>query len=231
MITEKEITGLITTDRLTNYIRSLEPERGELLERIRKEALAEEVPIIRDETAALLKCLISAVRPKTILEIGTAVGYSALTMAAASAPDARILTIENYEPRIEKARQNIGKSLYADRIELWTGDAGPILEKLRDEGRQFDLIFMDAAKGQYPVWLPDIRMLLRVHGMLISDNILQDGSIADSRFLIERRDRTIHSRLREYLFTLKHTPELETAVLTVGDGVAVSVKKRETGEA
>ncbi|SFG38787.1 O-methyltransferase [Oribacterium sp. WCC10] len=216
---------MIANERLVNYIHSLEPDRSELLENVRKEALAAEIPIIRDETAALLKCFITMLRPKRILEIGTAVGYSALTMAHVMPLDAEIITVENYEPRVKTATRNISGSVYRDRIHLIDDDAGKIIREFAAEGRQFDFIFMDAAKAQYIVWLPDIIKMMPEGAVLFSDNILQDGSIVDSRYQIKRRDRTIHSRMREYLFELKHMEVLETSILTDGDGISISVKK------
>ncbi len=218
--------NLITNERLVEYIHSLEPERSELLEAVRREALAADVPIIRDETAALLKCFIKAFQPHRILEIGTAVGYSALTMAEVMPEDATILTVENYPPRIMKARQNLGSSPCRDRITLREEDAGTVIRELAEEKQCFDFIFMDAAKAQYPVWLPGILTVLRSGGILLSDNILQDGTITESRYQVERRDRTIHTRMREYLFTLKHHPQLDTSIIPIGDGVSFSVKKQ-----
>ncbi len=216
---------MITNERLVNYIHSLEPDRSELLESVRGEALAGEVPIIRDETAALLKCFITMLRPKHILEIGTAVGYSALTMAEVMPENCDITTVENYEPRVKAAKKNISGSIYRDRIELIDDDAGRAIKYLAEDGRKFDFIFMDAAKAQYIVWLPDILKMMPEGAVLFSDNILQDGSIMYSRYQIARRDRTIHSRMREYLFELKHNENLETSILTDGDGISVSVKK------
>lgn len=217
---------MIVNERVVDFIHALEPERNENLERIRKEALADYVPIIKDETAALLKCLITAVRPARILEIGTAVGYSALTMAEVMPPEAKIITVEKYEPRIPQAKENFRRCGMEDRICLIEGDAEEVIRKLAEDGEVFDFIFMDAAKGQYLHWLPDILRLLREGGMLASDNILQEGSITESRYTVVKRDRTIHSRMREYLYQLKHHPELETAILPVGDGVALSVRRR-----
>ena len=211
---------MITDERLVNYIHSLEPDRSELLETIRAEALAAEIPIIRDETAALLKCFMRMLRPKRILEIGAAVGYSALCMEEACDGQAELLTVESYPPRIEAATWNFARSPYRDRITLVPGDAGALLRR-----QHFDFIFMDAAKAQYIVWLPDILRLMSPGSVLVSDNILQDGSIIESRYQVERRDRTIHTRMREYLFRLKHEEALETAILPVGDGVSISVRK------
>ena len=133
-----------------------------------------------------------------------------------------IITIEKYEPRIPVARRHFEEAGLSDCITLLEGDAGEILKKL--EG-PFDFIFMDAAKGQYIHWLPDILRLLSANGVLFSDNVLQDGDIIESRFAVERRNRTIHARMREYLYTLTHMPELQTSVVPIGDGVALSVKR------
>lgn len=216
---------MIVNEKLVNYIHSLEPDRSELLEIVRKEALAAEIPIIRDETAALLKCFITMLRPKKILEIGTAVGYSALTMAEVQPSDGSIITVENYEPRVKEAGKNISGSIYRDRIRLINDDAGKVIKSFAENGEKFDFIFMDAAKAQYIVWLPDIIKMLPKGAVLFSDNILQDGRIIESRYQVERRDRTIHSRMREYLFELKHNELLETAILTDGDGISISVKR------
>lgn len=218
---------MITNERLINFIHSLEPDRDPALEAIRREALAAAVPIIRDETAALLKCLIAALKPKAILEVGTAVGYSAYLMAEAMPAEAELVTIENYAPRVMQARENLWNSPYGSRIRIMDMDAGEALEQLLAGGRQFDFVFLDAAKAQYPVWLPQLLRLLSPGGMLLSDNILQEGSLAESRFLIDRRERTIHSRMREYLFALTHHPLLTTSILPVGDGISLSVRKEE----
>lgn len=213
---------MIVSERIRDYLHSLEPDEGELCGRIAREARKEDIPIIKKETAALLKTLVTAKRPGAILEVGTAVGYSALLMAGVMPPSCRITTIEKYEPRIREARKNFKEASMEERIILMEGDAEEILPTL--EG-PYDFIFMDAAKGQYIHWLPVILGLMPEGGMLFSDNVLQDGSIIQSRYGVERRDRTIHSRMREYLYTLKHTEGLESAIIPMGDGVAVSVRK------
>jgi predicted O-methyltransferase YrrM len=135
--------------------------------------------------------------------------------------DCHITTIEKYEKRIPVARDNFKKAGKEDRITLLEGDAADILKNL--EG-QYDIIFMDAAKGQYINFLPDIIRLMPAGGLLISDNVLQDGDIIESRFAVTRRNRTIHARMREYIYELKHNPSLETCILPVGDGVTLSTK-------
>ena len=212
---------MIGNERLTAYIHSLERGDGGLLGRIAKEAAASSVPIIKKETAALLKTLVAAMRPSRILEVGTATGYSALLMSKAAPEGCRITTIEKYEKRIPEALENFRAAGREDVITLLPGDAADLLPGLSGP---FDFIFMDAAKGQYIHFLRDALRLLKVGGMLVSDNVLQDGEILESRFAVPRRNRTIHARMREYLYTLKHLDCLETAVLPCGDGVAVSVK-------
>ena len=169
-----------------------------------------------------MKTLLVAKQPRAILEVGTAVGYSALLMAQVMPEDCRITTIEKYEPRIAEAKENFARAGVADRVTLLEGDAGDILRQL--EGT-YDFIFMDGAKGQYLNWLPDILRLMPGGGILFSDNVLQDGDVVQSRYGVERRDRTIHGRMREYLYQIKHMDQLESAVIPVGDGVAVSVRR------
>lgn len=205
---------MIVNDRIRDYLHSLEPSQGRLLDAIEQEALEDCVPVIRRETASLLRTLVSALRPERILEIGTAVGYSALVMCQVMPADCRITTIEKYEKRIPTARKNFQRAGEEGRITLLEGDADGILKKL--EGEVFDLVFMDGAKGQYLHWLPLLLRLMPVGGVLISDNVLQEGDIVESRFAVERRNRTIHSRMRRYLHTLKHTEELETASFPLG---------------
>ena len=213
---------MMDQDRITQYIHSLDQGHGAFCDRIAKDARAGRVPIIRKETASLLQAMVAAKQPEHILEVGTAVGYSALLMAQVMPEGTDIITIEKYEPRIPVARRHFEEAGLSGRITLLEGDAGEILKKL--EG-PFDFIFMDAAKGQYIHWLPDILRLLSANGVLFSDNVLQDGDIIESRFAVERRNRTIHARMREYLYTLTHMPELQTSVVPIGDGVALSVKR------
>ena len=209
-------------DRLAVYLRSLESPEDPLLERIEQEALASYVPIIRKETQSLLKTLLQMIRPMRVLEVGTAVGFSALLMSRYLPAGAHITTIEKYEKRIPIARENFRRAGREDRITLIEGDAMEVLKSL--EGT-YDFVFMDAAKGQYIHYLPEVLRILTPGGVLMSDNVLQDGSLIESRFAVERRDRTIHSRMREYLYELKHREELMTSILPLGDGVALTVKK------
>lgn len=215
---------MIVDNRITEYLHSLETSRGELLDTIEKKAIEDGVPIIRSETAALLRSLTAALRPENILEIGTAVGYSALQMCQVMPANCHITTIEKYEKRIPEAKENFRKAGEESRITFLEGDADMWLKELK--GKQFDLVFMDAAKGQYLNWLPLLLDLMPVGAELISDNVLQDGDVVQSRFAVQRRNRTIHSRMREYLYELKHMEEFETAVIPIGDGVTISTRIR-----
>lgn len=214
---------MIVDERIVTFINSMETENSEILEAIEREALDTNVPIIRKETQSFLKILLSVQKPMRILEVGTAVGFSALLMSEYLQDGASITTIENYEKRIPIARENFRRAGKESMITLLEGDAQDVLKMLDGE---YDFIFMDAAKGQYIHFLPDVLRLLKNGGLLVSDNVLQDGTILESRFGVERRDRTIHARMREYLYVLKHHKELLTSIVPLGDGVAVSVKRQ-----
>lgn len=213
---------MITDERITSYINSLDTGHTLFLEELEQRAKADRVPIIRREMQSFLKVFLAVQRPRKILEVGTAVGFSAILMAEYGRPDAQITTIENYEKRFSQAEENFQKSGFKDRITFLKGDAAEVMKGL--EG-SYDLIFMDAAKGQYIHFLPEVLRLLKTGGVLISDNVLQDGDIIESRFAVERRNRTIHRRMREYLHMLKHHPLLLTSVIPLGDGITLSVKR------
>lgn len=217
---------MIVDERLVTYINSLDRGNTELLNQIEREALRDNVPIIRKDMQSFLKVLLACHKPAKILEVGTAVGFSAILMAEYNPVSCSITTIENYEKRIPVARENFKRAGKESQITLLEGDATVILPQLSDS---YEFIFMDAAKGQYIHFLPEILRLLSPGGMLVSDNVLQDGDIIESHYAVTRRNRTIHKRMREYLYTLTHCEELTTAVLPVGDGITVSVKtKSET---
>ena len=213
---------MIVDERLRTYINSLNMGNTPFLEELEQQALEARVPIIRREMQSFIKTLLAVQQPKTILEVGTAVGFSTLLMCEYGPKDLKITTIENYEKRIPIAKENFRKSGRQGQITLLEGDAGEYLKEL--EGT-FDLIFMDAAKGQYIHWLPDVLRLMHPGSILVSDNVLQEGDIIESHYLVERRNRTIYKRMREYLFALTHTPILTTSILPLGDGVTVSVKQ------
>ncbi len=210
---------MIVNERLVTYINSLDTGNTKVLDAIEREALDSYVPVIRKEMQSFLKLLLAMKRPERILEVGTAVGFSAVFMAEYNPVGCEIVTIENYEKRIPAARENFRRAKKESMITLLPGDAAEVLQTLEDP---FDFIFMDAAKGQYIRFLPDIMRLLKCGGTLVSDNVLQDGDIIESHYAVSRRNRTIYKRMREYLYELTHRDGLVTAILPVGDGIAVS---------
>ena len=213
---------MIVEERMRTFINSLDTGNTPFLDELECSALSEGVPIIRKEMQSFIKTLLALAKPQKILEVGTAVGFSTLLMCEYGRPDLHITTIENYEKRIPIARQNFVRAGKEKKITLLEGDAMDVLKTL--EG-PYDFIFMDAAKGQYIHYLPEILRLLAKGGILVSDNVMQDGDVIESRFAVERRDRTIHARMREYLYELKHNDALVTSIIPLGDGVALSVKK------
>ena len=213
---------MIVEERLVTYINSLDRGTDGLLAEIEEEARRTFVPVIRKETQNLLKLLLAMNRPERILEVGTAVGFSALLMEDSNPVPCEITTIENYEKRIPVAKANFLRAGKQNVIKLSEGDAAQVLKELTGS---YDFIFMDAAKGQYIHFLPEVMRLLRTGGVLVSDNVLQDGDIIQSRFAVTRRNRTIHKRMRAYLYELTHMEGLRTSILPIGDGVTVSVKE------
>lgn len=212
---------MITEERISTFINSFDTGNTPFLEDLERFAIETNVPIIRPQMQSFLKLLLAIKQPKQILEVGTAIGFSALLMSEYGPENCRITTIEKYEKRIPLAKENFKKAGKENQIVLLEGDAVEILKEL--DGF-YDFIFMDAAKGQYIHFLPDILKLMPIGGLLISDNVLQDGDVLESRYAVTRRDRTIHSRMREYLYELKHNEQLQTDILPIGDGVTVSVK-------
>ena len=215
---------MIVDERMVTYMNSLDKGNTPFLNHLEQEALKNRVPIIRREMQSFLKVLLQIKAPKRILEVGTAVGFSTLLMSTYNPADCEIVTIENYEKRIPIAKENFRKAGKEEQITLLEGDAQEILKTLTGS---FDFIFMDAAKGQYINFLPEVLRLLEDGGILLSDNVLQDGDIVESHFAVERRNRTIYKRMIEYLYVLKHHELLETSILPLGDGVTLSIKKQQ----
>lgn len=219
-------------ERTEIFIESLNEGNTEFLDNIEAEANRDNVPIIRKSMQRFLKLMLELKKPKNILEVGTAVGFSAILMAQYSQSDCHITTIEKYEKRIPVAKENFLKSGFNDKITLIEGDAKDILNELLENENgddkfagRYDMIFMDAAKGQYINFLPNAVKLLKKGGVLITDNVLQDDTVIQSKFTVVRRDRTIHKRMREYIRALMQSDELTTDILQLGDGISVSVKK------
>lgn len=214
---------MIVDERMKAYINSLDSGNTPILDRIEQEAIDTYVPIIKKETQSLLKVILAMNKPMNILEVGTAVGFSAILMGEYTSKKCKITTIEKFEKRIPIAKNNFKRANMDDKITLLEGDALELMQSLNEE---YDLIFMDAAKGQYINFLPQVRRLLTDGGTLISDNVLQDGDIIESRYAVTRRNRTIHSRMREYLYELTHSEDFTTTILPIGDGVTISVLNR-----
>ena len=212
---------MIVDERTVAFINSLDPGNTPFLNEIEKEAKETNVPIIRTEMQSFIKLILAMKKPASILEIGCAIGFSTLLMSEYAPEGCRITTIEKYEKRIPIAKENFKRAGKEDCITLLEGDAQDWLKKL--DGT-YDFIFMDAAKGQYINFLPDILRLMKEGSLLLSDNVLQDGDVIQSRYAVTRRNRTIHTRMRDYLYELKHHPQLKTAILPVGDGLTLSVK-------
>jgi len=193
------------------------------LEVFEKKALSDWMPIIRKDTQALLIWLMKERKPKRILEIGACVGFSSILMARYTSEETKIFTVENYEPRIQEATENIAEFGYEKKITLMAMDAKEALEKL--DGK-FDFIFLDGPKGQYPFYLPRLLELLSEDGMMVTDNVLFDGDLLKDRKEIRHRDRTIHDRLNMFLDELLNNESLNTLVTQTGDGMAITTRIR-----
>lgn len=212
----------IVNERVVSFINSFDTGDSPVCMSIEEEARRDMVPIIRKEMASFLKVILAMKKPLNILEIGTAVGYSAVLMGENTSENTKITTIENYEVRIPIARNNFARAGMDDKITLIEGDA---LEVLKTLTGPYDFIFMDAAKAQYITILPEVIRLLDKDGILITDNVLQEGDIIESRYAVTRRNRTIYERMREYLYAVTHSDELVTSIAPIGDGITISIRK------
>ncbi len=215
----------ITDERIAVFLSSFDRDDPEILRQLRKEAQVEGIPVIRRQTQRILEFMTAALLPEKILEIGTAVGFSSIVMAYAGHGNLHITTIEKDPERVRKAEENIKRACVEENITVLKGNAEEILPTL--EG-PFDLVFLDAAKAQYIRYLEMILHVMKEGSVLISDNCLQDGDVTESKFVIERRDRTIHKRMREYLLEISRRNGLVTTILPLGDGVAFSAVRGET---
>ncbi len=217
----------VTDDNINSYLRTIQPHYDGVLGEIEKESRDAQVPVIPHETARLLSVLLTMKKPKNILEVGTAVAFSSGLMSRYLQDGGTITTIDRYELMLKDARKNIARMGLEDTIKILEGDAADILPTLTGP---YDVIFLDAAKGQYSAFLPHCLRLLPVGGLLIVDDVLQGGDIAKTRFSVPRRQRTIHKRLRNFLWDISHNDALESSIVPIGDGLAVCVKIKETEE-
>lgn len=216
---------MIVEPRLSDYLNSLETELPEPLAKLEAYAHEHEVPIIRKEAQSLLRFFVEMKRPKRILEVGTAIGFSAAFLSEYMPEDCTITTIEKVPMRIVEAEKNLAALRRSKDVTLLTGDAAEVLARLSEQGNTYDFVFMDAAKGQYLNFLSLLLPMLPSGALFITDNVLQEGSIIESKYSIARRDRTIHMRMREYLYELKHNEALTTSIVPVGDGMALCVRR------
>lgn len=212
---------MIVNERIVSYIHSLEKTNTPLLEEMERFAKETNVPIIRKEMEGFLRTMVEIKQPKRILELGCAIGYSAILMSEYMPKDCKITTIENYDKRIPIASEYINKSVRKADINLIFGDA---LEEVPRLEKGFDFVFMDAAKAQYINFLPPVLAVMNKGGILIADNVLQEGDLVESKFTVTRRNRTIHKRIREFLYEVKNNEQLTTSVIPIGDGITLSVK-------
>ena len=214
----------ISIERISDFILSFN-RNDEELSLIKDYAVKNHVPIIRDETKDFLNTILKITKPKCILELGTAIGYSTLVIyKALEGHFDKFLTVEENIDRIVDAKNNIDKYFIKDKVNLIESDISKFLEEYK-ENDCFDFIFLDAAKAQYIVWLPYIKRLMKKGAILIADNIFKDGEILESKYYIIKRDRTIHKRMREFLHTISNDDDFDTNLFNLGDGISVSIKK------
>ncbi len=211
----------ITYDYMEQYIRSLIPNNNGILNELEDYAKENSVPIIQKEVGKFLELMIEIKRPVKILELGTAIGYSAILMHLSSKKSNRITTIERNSEMVSIARDNISRYGFDGKIEVLEGDCLEILEKLEDS---YDFIFMDAGKGHYNHFLPHCLRLLNKDGIIVADNVLFKGMVA-SRELLKRRKITIVKRMKSYLEMVSNNEEFVTSVIPMGDGIAVTTRR------
>ena len=211
----------ITYDYMEEYIRGLISERSGTLKEIEDFARENGVPIVQKETGVFLEFMTNMKKPKKILELGTAVGFSSILMYESAGTNPDIITIERDEKMIEMAVSNLKRFNLTEKIKIEQGDCLEVLERLDDK---FDLIFMDAGKGHYNHFLPHCLRLLKDDGIIIADNVLFRGMVA-SQELVKRRKITIVKRMRTYLDLVTHDENLITSVIPMGDGIAVTKRR------
>ena len=211
------IDDSVASAEITQYLRSLITPNDEFLRHLEKEALDKYIPVIQPEVVQLLRVIIKTAGVKNLLEIGTAIGYSAINFARECES---VVTVERDEDMVARAKENIKEAGLSDKITVICGDA---LEVMSEDNGTYDMIFVDAAKGQYIKFLPECKRLLKSGGILVSDNVLYRGTVAKDGF-IPRKHRTIITNLKQYLYEISNDKELTTSILPIGDGVAISRK-------
>lgn len=218
--------GIVDKD-VVNFINQTIPLFDGVLGDIQREAICDKMPVVSPEAARFLAVVLSVLKPESVLEIGCAVGFSAGLIARYLSNNGHITTIDRYDIMITEAKKNFKRLGIEDKVTLIEGDALSILKTL---DFKYDFIFMDAAKGQYINMLPYCLRLLNVGGILIADDCFQNGDIAKDRLSVKRRQRTIHTRMREFLKEISNTEGLEASLIPIGDGMAFVHKHKETKE-
>ncbi|SMC21511.1 Predicted O-methyltransferase YrrM [Clostridium acidisoli DSM 12555] len=216
----------ITYDYMEQYIKSLINEDSEILKELESFANENSVPIVQKETGKFLEFMVAVKKPLKILELGTAIGYSAILMCMNSGKNTKITTIERDDKMVKIASDNIFKYGYKDKIEVLQGDCLEVLKSLDDE---FDMIFMDAGKGHYNHFLPECLRLLNKDGIIVADNVLFRGMVANNE-LVQRRKITIVKRMRKYLDLVSNDDKLITSIIPMGDGIAVTTRRNIDNE-
>ncbi|MCK9443002.1 MAG: O-methyltransferase [Tissierellaceae bacterium] len=211
----------INEEYIEEYIRTLLPKSEGCFRELERYAEEFNIPIVQPEVAQLLRFLIKMNKPKSILEVGTAIGYSALIMAESTGKGSKITTIERRGDMVDKAIENISKTRYKNRIRIIEGEAEEILSKLNEK---YDFIFLDAAKGQYMDFFNKCILRLNLGGVIVSDNVLYKGMVATDDLVI-RRKRTIVKRLREFLKYINEIDGYTSSILPLGDGVALTYRE------
>ncbi len=216
--------NMVIDERLSEYIDLLSWDIPGYLQEAENNALMAEVPVIKRSVQTLLAFLLKINKPESVLEIGTATGFSSLLISEYAGSGTTIDTIEKVPARIKGAKENFKKYNKESQINLIEGDANEVLKRLVEQEKEYSFIFMDAAKGQYMNFIEPVYKLLSTGGILVTDNVLQNGDVLQSRYAITRRDRTIHGRMRKYLYYISHSVKWNTIILPAGDGVTISVK-------
>ena len=232
------IDSLLVSKHLSDYLSSLQPDLPEFLEGLYNQAREERVPVIRREAQSLLRFLVLDREPGRVLEIGTAIGFSSCFMAEFLPAGAVLDTVEKDDARFIAATANLNAfaldyekryNRKAPDICPYHEDAEAFLARLSEDGAKYDLIFLDAAKAQYPVYLRYIEKLMTKRSILVTDNVLQEGTLAESKFTVTRRDRTIHLRMREFADVLFRSGRFDSILLPLGDGMTIArLSSKET---
>ena len=211
-------------ERVDIFLENYREQMPGFLSDIEKHAREHNIPVMSKRTGDVIRYTLHTIEPSSVLEIGTAVGFSALFMKTCVSPQTRITTIEKIEARYSQAEVNFSRYDKEHQIELIKEDASEAIERFKSEGKRYQFIFLDAAKAQYSAFLPTLIELLETGGVLISDNVLHHGVVMSSRYAVSNRDRTIHERLRKYLKEVSSHPMLETLILPMDDGITISRK-------